>query len=94
MSLPPLINGKFQKPQQLELQPMQLAALLVLDGVAVALQTAANQLGGFLKLEREAQIVMKALVHIQQEKEKLVQEWQRKVVVAPGNTTVDGKPIG
>ena len=59
--LPPLVNGKFQKPQELMLEPMQLAALLVIDGVAMAVQTGANQLGGFLKLEREAQILTKVL---------------------------------
>ena len=77
--LPPLVNGKFQKPQELMLEPMQLAALLVLDGVAMAVQTGANQLGGFLKLEREAQILCKVLALLVDEKKQLVDDWGRKV---------------
>ncbi len=83
MSLPPLVNGKFQKQQQLDLQPMQLATLLVLDGACVALQTGANQLGGFLKLEREANILTSALKLVVTEKEKLIAEWGQKVQVVP-----------
>jgi hypothetical protein len=92
MSLPPMVNGKFQKPQDITLQPLQLAALLVLDGCCVALQTGANQLGGFLKLEREAGILMTALKQVTTDKEKLVADWGRKVQLVDASA-VQVKPL-
>ncbi len=94
MSLPPLINGKFQQPKQLQLEPLQLGALLVIDGCAVALQTGANQLGGFLGLKREADLLLKALGVLQVEKEQLMADWQRKLVVAPASALVNGGKVG
>lgn len=82
MSLPPLVNGKFQKEEQLSLTPMQMGTLLVLDGLSAAMQAAANQLGGFLKLPREADIVIRCGNMLQVEKDKLVGEWKRTVQLA------------
>lgn len=88
-----VINGKLQpKEKKLELQPLQLATIIILDACSTALQTGANQLGGFLKLEREASILMKALNVLEGEKQKLVQEWQQKIVVAPANTLIQASP--
>lgn len=69
------------KPQarQLMLEPMQLAALLVLDAQVAQLQVGANQLGGFLKLHEEADILVRAAQYIQRRKEKLMDGWGRRV---------------
>lgn len=76
------VNGN--PPQQkLELTPMQLASLLVLDSCAAALQTGVNQLGGFLHLTREASILEERLKDLQREKEKLVESWSRRVQLVP-----------
>lgn len=81
-----VINGKLQgKQKSLQLDPMQLAAMLVFDGCMVALQTGANQLGGFLKLKREADILVGALDFLNKEKTKLMNEWSNKLVIAPAN---------
>ena len=88
MSLPPIINGKFSPKPELVLEPMQLCTMLVLDSVCVALQTGANQLGGFLKLEREASLLAAALKMVSDGKEKLMGEWQRKIQVVPAAALV------
>ena len=69
--------------QQLSLTPMQMATLLVFDLCGSTLQTGCNQLGGFLGLKREAEMLAQGLAAVQAAKESLLNEWSRKVVVAP-----------
>lgn len=71
------VNGTAK--QGLELEPLQLAALLVLDGCCINLKTGIDQLGGFLGLKREADILAERLKDLVREKEKLIEDWKRKV---------------
>ncbi len=80
-------------PAQLHLEPMQVCALVIIEGLAAGMQAAINQLGGFLKLPREADIVANAMGHLQRDKERLMQEWQRRLVVAPAGAIIDGKTL-
>lgn len=73
-------NGK---TQDLRLTPHQLGAMLVFDAQLASLQVGANQLGGFLKLEREATVLVGAIQHIQREKDKLMAEWAKAVQIFP-----------
>lgn len=84
-----VINGKLQPKPTLQLEPLQLAAILILDGCSIALKTGADQLGGFLGLKREADILVKALNIIGADKKQLMEEWQRKIVVAPAAALPD-----
>ena len=81
------MNGTQQKPvngqAQLQLEPLQLATMLVLDALAKAMETGMNQLGGFLGLKREADIIANALSHLQRDKQRLIEEWQKRIVIAP-----------
>lgn len=83
MNMDKVINGKAAEPEKLELQPLQLATILVLDGCCVSLQTGMNQLGAFLGLNREAAILEERLKDLVREKEKLVASWSRKVQLVP-----------
>lgn len=66
--------------------PMQLAATLLLEGEAQRLQVSANQLGGFLKLTREGDILIQAQQVIIRELQKLQREWAGEIVLAqPGD---------
>ena len=73
---------------KLELQPLQLAAALVMDAQIAQLQVGANQLGGFLKLEREANILLEAAQLIGKKRQELMDEWSRRVHLAPANALV------
>ena len=83
--------------KKLDLQPLQLAALLVLDGCAMALSTGANQLGGFLGLKREAEILVRCGQMLDSEKQKLLSDWTQLVKLVPlpaGLSVINGKKIG
>ena len=73
------------KPKTMELNSNQLAALLVLDGQSAQLQIGANQLGSFLKLKREADILIAAIELIQKEKEKLISDWAKLIQIVPAS---------
>ena len=73
-------NGK---GQNLSLTPHQLGAMLVLDSLIVGLQTGANQLGGFLGLKREGDILANAMHSLAREKELLMSSWAKQVQVFP-----------
>lgn len=75
--------NKTNGTQKLSLEPMQLATLLVFDACGIAIQNGCNQLGGFLGLRREAEMLAQSLAALQHAKDALLAEWQRKVVVAP-----------
>lgn len=83
------MSGGHTRPQNggkgLSLQPMQLAAMLVLDAAIAYLQIGANQLGGFLKLEREADILVQAMNVIGNQKSALMAEWENKVQIVPAS---------
>ncbi len=89
-------NGKAVQ-QNLTLQPLQLAALLVIDGILNAMQTGANQLGGFLKLKTEGDILVRSLQILGKEKEALMNDWARSIQVVqalpngPVNGIIKGK---
>lgn len=74
----------------------QAAVLMTLDMVCVVLQTAANQLGGFLELQAEGNILVRALAQVSQDKERLVADWRRSVVLAApaALSVIDGKKVG
>lgn len=74
-------NGK--QTQNLSLNAAQLGTMLVLDAQLASLQVGANQLGGFLKLEREANILVSAMHQIQRDKELLMKSWASQVQVFP-----------
>lgn len=75
-----LRNTKEQ--QVLRLTPEQLCTLLVFEAQAAQLQTAANQLGGFLGLKAEAEVLLSAKGHLDAAKVRMQAEWQRTVQVA------------
>ncbi len=74
------------KPKnELRLTPHQLAAMLVLDAQVAQLQIGANQLGGFLGLKREADILVNAIQVIQKDKERLVESWAKTIQIVPAS---------
>lgn len=74
------------KTDTIKVTPMQLACALVLEAQAAQLQIGANQLGGYLKQVREADILIQAQQLIQRELQKLQKEWAGGLVVAqPGD---------
>lgn len=77
------MSGPINGNQKLDLNPMQLATVLIFDLCGTTLSTGINQLGGFLGLRREAEMLGQALAALQHAKETLIGEWSRKVVVAP-----------
>lgn len=60
----------------------QLATLLVLEGQMANLQTAANQLGAFLGLKREAEICGDAIAVLSRGMEGLKASWDKQVQLA------------
>lgn len=75
----------------------QLAALLVLEAQAQQLQIGANQLGGFLKLKAEADILVEAIALIQRKTGELRAQWARTVQIVdaasmPAAPVINGKP--
>ncbi len=68
--------------QTLRLTPHQLATVLVFDGAIAMLQTGANQLGGFLKLKAEADVLISAIELIGSRKVALQKEWGGGIVIA------------
>lgn len=80
--------------KKLELSPLQLATVLVMDGCAMSLQTGANQLGGFLGLKREAEVLAKVGKLLDDEKQKLISEWQHTVKLVDASamgSVINGK---
>jgi hypothetical protein len=71
--------------QAIRLTPQQLGTLLVLDGLVVALQTGANQLGGFLGLKAEGNLVLQALEVLVKGRDGLRAEWAKAVQLAPAS---------
>lgn len=67
------------EPVKMTLTAHQLATVLVLDGAMAALQTGANQLGSFLKLQDEANILVGAINYIGTRKQDLQAQWERRV---------------
>lgn len=75
----------------------QLATLLVFEGACAALQTGANQLGGFLKLEREALVLADAIQLIDKAKREFAAEWSRTIQIVsgmPSESVINGKVLG
>lgn len=93
MSNPKAMSAANGAQRQLELTPTQLAAMLVIDAQVAQLQIAANQLGGFLKMTREADLIVSAMKVLAEGKERLVQEWARKVQIVPAGAlpAIEGK---
>ena len=71
-------NGK-----DLSLNANQLATLLVIDQCCSALNTGVNQLAGGLGLRAESMPLARALESLMRDKEALLLEWSRSVVLAP-----------
>jgi hypothetical protein len=72
---------KAAEPAQLRLTPLQLVTVMVLEGQAEQLQIAANQLGGWLGLKAEADILVSAREHILRAKTKMQASWLNAVQV-------------
>lgn len=66
---------------KIQLTAQQLATLLVLEGACAQLQTGANQLGAFLGLKREADVLVQAIQLIDREKQSLTKEWERTIQI-------------
>lgn len=66
----------------LTLTPQQLCVVLVLEAQSQQLGIAANQLGGYLRLEGPADVLMAAKKHIDDYKAKFVREVQGGIVLA------------
>lgn len=69
------------EPIKMRLDANQLATMLILDGAISFLQIGANQLGGFLKLTAEADILMGAIEFIGTRKIALQKEWSGGIQV-------------
>lgn len=70
------------EPTTLKLTPKQLAAMLVVDACRAALQTGANQLGAFLGMKDEADILVKHVDGLKADFEALEQKRAAGIVVA------------
>ncbi len=83
-------NAKMgQTHKKLTLTAPQLATMLILEAQMNQLQIGANQLGGFLKLTKEADILVNAIQFIGRQKEALMEEWDRKVQLAPAGAIIE-----
>lgn len=67
---------------QLKLSPMQMVTLIVLEAQVAALQCAANQLGGALKLQAEADVCIAARDVVIRGLSELQRKWAGQVVIA------------
>ncbi len=79
-----------EKQKSVNVTPLQLASLLVLEGQIAQLQVGANQLGGFLKLTESADILIEAAQMIEKKKVAMQRSWETgiKVVSAISPTLV------
>jgi hypothetical protein len=68
-------------PQTIRLTPHQMATMLVIEGAMATLQMGSNQLGGFLGLKDEADLLMSACNHLGKGLEEMKREWEGKVVL-------------
>lgn len=72
--------------KRVRITPDQLATLLVLDAAMAALQTGANQLGGYLGLKDEAEILTGAIAFVGSRRDELQRQWSAAAQVAqPGD---------
>lgn len=69
----------------IRLTAQQMATMLVLDSAMAFLQIGANQLGGWLELKKEADILVGAIEFIGTRKMALQKEWANAVVIAGAN---------
>lgn len=77
------------QPKKLELTPTQLATVLVIDGCVSNLVTGANQLGGWLGLKSEAEVLARIANLLEGEKQKMIADWTTLVkLAAPGQYPV------
>lgn len=83
-------NAKMSDKKNVSLTAPQLAAFLTLEGQMAQLQIAANQLGAFLKMEKEANILIQAMTFIGNQKNALMAEWERKVQLVPAEAMPKG----
>lgn len=68
--------------QQISLTPQQCATMLLIEGLLTQMQTAANQLGGFLQYAPGADAVAHAHSVLGQDYARLRDAWQKSVVIA------------
>lgn len=82
-------NGK----PQFNLDPRQLATVLLIEGLLQQLQTASNQLGGFLKYDPGANAVNNAIRVLADDYKRLQELWSKAVVIAPASalSVIEGK---
>ena len=59
----------------------QLATMLMFELQSAQLRTAASQLGGWMKLEREAKVLVDAADSIERQKVDFIKEWQRTIQI-------------
>lgn len=83
---PNKVNGHEQtayadKPLTLQVTSQQYAVMLILDAQMAQLQIAANQIGGYIKDEKAAGIVVEAMNLLGAKKQALMMEWQRAIQV-------------
>jgi hypothetical protein len=74
-----------QPKPKLELTPHQLCAILIIESQCAQLQLGANQLGGFLGLKREAEMLLNAIQVLQKDKERLIHDWSKQVQIVPAS---------
>ncbi len=67
--------------KNINVTPLQLASLLVLEGQMAQLQMGANQLGGFLKLTESADILIEAAQLIEKKKVAMQRSWETGIQV-------------
>ncbi len=70
-----------KKQKNIQVTPLQMASLLVLEGQIAQLQVGANQLGGFLKLTKEADILIEAAQLIEKKKVEMQRSWETGIQV-------------
>ena len=66
----------------IRLTPHQMATMLVIEAQIQALQMGSNQLGGFLGLKDEADLLMSAANHLAKGLEKFKRGWETGLVIA------------
>ena len=92
------VNGSQpkSKPEQLQLNPQQLGAVLLIDALLSQIQTTINQLGGFLGAKDAAEMVAHAGGVLGRDYMAMKDRWSKFVQLAPASamSVIEGKKLG
>ena len=77
----------------LRLNPEQLSTMLLIENLLAQMQTAANQLGSFMKYEPGANAILRAQQVLGDDYNRMRDMWSKSVVIAPAAalSVIEGK---